>query len=115
MKEGHFAKVCCSSRRRSSSSQSCDVIVNVSFIRISVVVCVIVQEYPETLFVGYLRIDSCKESPQSCWWKQFTINNTPVRCKFDTGAEANVMSRTVFQSLSQAATAPSRVISSYSV
>ena len=57
----------------------------------------VVQENHDTMFVGQLRIEACERSAQSCWWKQFDINRTNVSCKLDTGAEANVMSRSVFE------------------
>ena len=112
-KEGHFANCCRSSRRRSSSrpahghrvqhmtSSSAESAHPSSSSSSTVHV---LQESPDTMFVGHLHIDSCQKSSQSCWWKQFNINNTSVRCKLDTGAEANVMSSAVFESLSQPGT-----------
>ena len=105
-KEGHFAKMCKSSHNRSLShpprSHSSNRVTSSSASASSNVH--VVHESPDSMFVGYVHIDSCEAPANSCWWKQFIINNTAVRCKLDTGAEANVMSRDVFESLSQPAT-----------
>jgi len=108
-KEGHFAKVCRSLRFRPSSrsvrnsnhAPSSSTLSSTSAHLSSSVH--VVQENLDAMFVGYLRNGSCEKSPQSCWWKRFNINNTQLRCKLDIGAEANVMSGTVFESLVQRA------------
>jgi len=105
-KEGHWAKLCRSSRRRSPSrgahGHRSNFVPASSTAPSSAVHAV--QENLESMFVGYLCIDACEEVSQSCWWKLFSINHTSVRCKLDTGAEANVMSRAAFESLMQPAT-----------
>ena len=102
-KEGHFAKVCRSSRRR-SLSRNRTLSASAPSSPSSSSAVHVVHENHDTMFVGQLRIEACERSAQSCWWKQFNINRTNVSCKLDTGAEANVMSRSVFESLVSPAT-----------
>jgi hypothetical protein len=48
--------------------------------------------------VDVIYIDS-SETNESSWWKTFSINDTMLKCKLDSGAEANVMSLSVFNTL----------------
>jgi len=58
------------------------------------------SEEIDEAFVGaiYVNIDLVREDKAS-WHKSLSINGSELNCKLDTGAEANVMSRTTFRSL----------------
>ena len=48
------------------------------------------------LFLGIVSVDSVQDSP---WTEKLTINNIPVTFKLDTGAQANIIPRNVFNTL----------------
>jgi hypothetical protein len=48
--------------------------------------------------VDVICIDSCASDSES-WWKSFSINNTYLKCKLDSGAQANAMSMSAFNML----------------
>jgi hypothetical protein len=48
--------------------------------------------------VDVICIDSCASDSDS-WWKSFSINNTYLKCKLDSGAQANAMSMSAFNML----------------
>lgn len=51
----------------------------------------------QSIFLGTVQ----SEAPNKvkCWMKSFFVNGTVINCKLDSGAEANVMSKSVFESL----------------
>jgi hypothetical protein len=51
----------------------------------------------DSLFLGAVQSDL--QSNKKCWLKSFFVNGTVVSCKLDSGAEANVMPKTVYESL----------------
>lgn len=51
-------------------------------------------------FIGAGALDNDDHAERS-WWTTVLINNTPVRCKLDSGAEGNVMSVGTFNELKE--------------
>ncbi|ESN97419.1 hypothetical protein HELRODRAFT_178210 [Helobdella robusta] len=58
-----------------------------------------VEEDINSFVIVKLAIHSCTANQENCWWKELYLNGMKVRCKLDTGAEVNVMSKTVFEQL----------------
>ncbi|XP_065941318.1 retrovirus-related Pol polyprotein from transposon 297 [Magallana gigas] len=55
------------------------------------------EETEEDLYLGTVSVDSIHE--ELPWTESVTINNVPVTFKLDTGAQANIIPRNVFNSL----------------
>lgn len=55
--------------------------------------------------INVLTVDQAAEltvkQAADSWWQNFTINGRTVNCKLDTGAQGNVMSSAVFDTLPQ--------------
>jgi hypothetical protein len=85
-KINHFAKVCRQTGNVHKRSSSRD---NKTMHKSSEVNSV---EHDE-MFLGTL------ETSGKCWTKSFFINGSVINCKLDSGAEANVMSKAVFNKL----------------
>ncbi len=61
-------------------------------------------QHDDELYVGQLTIDSLAESEsgshsRTSWWKTVSIGGSSVDCKLDSGAEANIISQRVLESL----------------
>ena len=89
---GHFAVVCKSAETpawKSSNRKSLHVVEHQTSD----------EDSEPDAYVGFISIDACDVSSERSWHRDFKINGTSVSCKLDTGAEGNVMSKSVYKSL----------------
>ncbi len=62
------------------------------------------DEVPDnSWFCGVINqmVDSVSQQGENTWWVELDVGNESIRCKMDTGAQANIMSTQVFNSLAQ--------------
>lgn len=50
-------------------------------------------------YVGTVQKQQTGNLSDSCWWEVIRINDTPINCKLDSGAEVNVMSFKTYKTL----------------